>query len=240
MRSSTHYYVISLSVTTNTLYEAFRDTLIDIHNQGFPVDATTPVVGAGQTKDRSEHLRDSMRVVDRHFHHYYEQDSLSVVVTGEADVQTAFHSVTAHGGAIVGKVDGDFTKTSLHDLGKIVWPVVKEALSGLQDRALQDLDIATDARRICGLEAVGSLVTETAGATLLVEEDFHVRGSIRKTDGTVTVSPSVDLRDEIDDVVDALIEKVVEMSGHVVFMPSGSLGERDRIVLLLREEAEAR
>jgi hypothetical protein len=72
------------------------------------------------------------------------------------------------------------------------------------------------------------------GATLLVEEDYHVRGSISQTDESATISPNADVRDEIDDVIDMLIEKVLGSGGNVVFEPAGSLSKQGRIVLLLR------
>ncbi|UCH85511.1 MAG: hypothetical protein JSW50_07450, partial [Candidatus Latescibacterota bacterium] len=169
----------------------------------------------------------------QYFHHYYEQEPLSVVVVGQKEIQDVFASVTDHGSAIIGRIDGDFTRTSLHELGKIVWPVIKEAISGLRDQALRDLEIATDAQKVCGLTAVGRRVRETVSATLLIEEDYHVKGSISQTNGIATVSSNVDVRDEIDDVVDKLIENVLDTGGHVVFVPSGSLSEMDRIVLLL-------
>ena len=40
--------------------------------------------------------------------------------------------------------------------------------------------------------------------------------------------------DDHGDVVDAIIEKVLESGGSVVFAPSGSLTDRDKIVLLPR------
>lgn len=39
MPFSTHYYVLSLGTRTSTLFEAFRDALISVENQGFPVVA---------------------------------------------------------------------------------------------------------------------------------------------------------------------------------------------------------
>jgi hypothetical protein len=238
VRFSTHYYVISLNRQTTALFEAFRDTLIDVRNHGFPVSssaASTRTAGPGDSAGQDEGQRAFLRTVDEHFGHYYDQDPMIVVVTGEKELQTAFASVTTRPAAIVGRVDGDFSATSPRDLGKIVWPVVREAMSGSRERALRDLGIAADAEKICGVENVGRQMNGTAGATLIVEEDYHVRGSISEADGSVTISPNVDVRDEIDDVIDMLIEKILGSGGNVIFVPGGSLSELGRIVLLLRE-----
>jgi hypothetical protein len=239
VRLSTHYYVISLSLQSGSLFEAFRDTLIDIRNQGFPVNVPTPVPGHAGSQDRDGQLHEFLKIVDEHFGRYYEAEPLAVVVMGEQELQTAFTSVTTHGPAIVGRVEGDYTTTSPSDLGKIVWPVVKEAITGLRERALRDLETSADAQKICGLEAVGRRLGEAAGATLLVEESYHVRGSILELDGAAAVTSDVDVRDEIDDVVDMIIEKVLETGGNVIFVSSDSLSEMERIVLLLPEMHDA-
>jgi hypothetical protein len=243
VRFSTHYYVISLNRQTTALFEAFRDTLIDVRSQGFPVDAlcaSTPAAGSAGSSGEGDGVRAFLQVVDERFGHYYELEPMILVVTGEEELQTAFTSITTHSSAIVGRIEGDFGATSPRDLGKVVWPVVKEAMSGLRERALRDLEIAEDAEKICGLETVCRRVGETVGATLLVEEDYHLKGSISEADGSATILPTVDVRDEIDDVIDMLVEKVLGSGGNVVFVPNGSLNELGKIVLLLREKHGAR
>jgi len=42
----------------------------------------------------------------------------------------------------------------------------------------------------------------------------------------------VDIREIIDDAIDAIIEKVLSMDGKVVFLDSGSLIKFQRIVLI--------
>jgi hypothetical protein len=58
-------------------------------------------------------------------------------VVGAPEMQVAFSSVTAHGAAVVGRIEGDHTTTSARDLGQIVWPVVKEAMSGVLGRTMR-------------------------------------------------------------------------------------------------------
>jgi Bacterial archaeo-eukaryotic release factor family 3 len=160
-----------------------------------------------------------------------------LVVVGEAGMLSAFRSVTVHGTAILGYVDGDHTASSARDLGQIVWPVVREALSGFLGRALRDLAAsAGSGRATFGLEAVAALARKGVRGTLLVEDDFHQRGSLRRGNLTPVISPDVDVRDVMDDVVDAVIEKVLESGGDAVFTPGGSMKDRGRIVLLLRGE----
>ncbi len=235
MHLSTHYYIISLSERSNALFEAFRDTIIDIRNGGFPIELSPHVLEAVDSIDREERLREMLRIVDQHFGDSYRHDPLRLVVIGEKEMQDIFTSVTAYRSVIIGRIEGDYSTTSLHDLGKIAWPVVREAVSGLLDEAMRDLEIAAKARQtVCGLAAVSQMALAGVRATLLVEDDYHMRGSIQRTPQSLEISRDVDVMEELDDAVDMIIEKVLESGGNVVFAPSGSLHEMEKIVLLLR------
>jgi hypothetical protein len=232
---STHYYVISLNEHKNALYEAFRDEVIDIRNGGFPLEAPLGGRSGADSLDREGRLRQTLRTVDQLFGECYRQDPLGVVVTGAKELVALFTSVTAHRDIIIGHVEGDFSATSLHDLGKIVWSVVKEALSGVQNDTMHDLEIAEKAgRTVSGLDAVSRQALAGVNATLLVEDDYHMRGSIARTSQSLEISPEVDVMEELDDAIDMIIEKVLESGGNVVFAPNGSLYKQERIVLLLR------
>jgi hypothetical protein len=229
LRYSTHYYVLSLSTSTSSLFEAFRDSLIDVENQGFPVAGPARKPHAAEQAQQ----RELARTIDRCFGHYYTLDPLGLVVVGIPEMQSAFSSVTVHGTAIIGRIDGDHMATSARDLGQIVWPVVKEAMSGVLDRAMRDLDEFSGQGQVAsGLEAVARAAGREGRATLLVEADYHLRGSIQDTSGPPVMTPNVDIRETIDDVVDILIERVLESAGNVVFVPPGSLSAQEQIVLL--------
>lgn len=231
MHLSTHYYVLVLSSRTNTLFEAFRDCLIKIKNQGFPVVAPPPVLDAAVDSQ----LRDLARAVDECFDHYAAVEPLGLVVVGDERMQSAFMSVTKHKDAVIGRIDGNHTGTPARNLGQIVWPIVKEAISGVLDQAMRDLKALEGRGGITsGLEAVARVARRGVGATLLVEDDYHVRGSVDESSKSSIVSSDVDVRESIDDAVDAVIEVVLQSGGNVVFTPSGSLSDRNRIVLFRR------
>ena len=240
MRPSTHYYVLSLSEQHSNLYECFRDTLIDVHNQWFPVTSSTADERHGEI-DEISRLRDLLGAVERRFDRYYQEDPLHLIVVGEKRVRTLFESITAHRDAIAGFVDGDHTSTTLQDLGQIVWPIVKEAMTGLRETALRDVGLAAEAQRlIVGLEDVSLHSDVNAGSTLLVEEDYHVRGTFKRLGQTAILSTELDVRETMDDVVDVVIEKVLELGGRVIFMPTGSLKDQDRIALILAGAGDLR
>jgi hypothetical protein len=232
MTLNCHYYVLSLGMESSVLFEAFRDQMVEIRNQGFPVTQLPDLSATGS-------LPDLVRKVDGCLAHYHEPDPLGVVVVGSERLLSTFAAVTVHGPAVIGEVRGDHTATSPRDLGQIVWPVVKTAMSGEAQRALRNLAKAASAGgAVLGLEAVAGCVRKGSGGILLVEEDYHVRGSLDRTGRSPVVTSLVDVRDALDDAVDAVIEGALAAGGRVVFTPNGSLAEWGRIALLSRKEEE--
>lgn len=230
---SIHYYVLSLNERTSRLYEGFRDRLIEIRNTAFPFefspDAGNPVKPA--TGDVL--LQEFLGKMDRHFAHYYEQDPLRLVVAGKRKHLSMFEAVTAHKKTFIAVVEGDYADTSSHDLGKIVWPAVKEAMAGGKEKAMHDLKTAEAKQKVAsGIDSVTLSAESRRGTTLFVEEDYHVRGSIHEAGKSLVFSRDVDIREVLDDAVDAIIEKVLGMGGNVVFLDGGSLIEYQRIALM--------
>jgi len=230
---TTHYYVLSLGEQTSRLYEAFRDTLIDILNKGFPIASPAGISDTAEPGPGYNQLREFVRTADQHFDHYLRQDPLRLVVVGERKILSIFESVTSHKDVLIGVVEGDYAAISPHDLGKIVWPIVKEVMAGTGGKAVRDLEAAENSQNVAsGIDAVGHLAGSGAGDTLLVEEDFHMKGGIRKTDHSLIKAEDLDIREVIDDAVDAIIERVLEKGGNVIFLESGSLAKLQRIALV--------
>lgn len=232
MQRSIHYYVLSLSEKMNRLYEGFRDKLIDIQDTNFPFEIS---IDAGNPPSGDTQIRDFIQQTNQKFAHYYEQDPLRLVVLGEKNNLVIFEALTVHPDILIGMIEGDYAVTSPHDLGMIVWPVVKEAIGATNKNAMRDLAMAATVKKVVfGIEAVGQLAETETGATLFVEEDYHVKGSIHKTDQSLIISKHVNLLEVIDDVVDIIIEKVLKMGGTVSFLKSGSLITYERIALIMR------
>ena len=221
VKLSTHYYVLSLSDRTNRIYEAFRDTLIDIENTWFPLTSSR---SPSQPDLDDTQLRTLMQRVDHHFAHYYWQEPLAVVLAGSKRNQSMFASLTEYSGVIIGQTDGEHPATSLSDLGSIVWPIVKGVMASAGQRMERELEAASRAHNIAvGIDAVVQSVDAGVGATLPVEDGYRV-----------TPPESLSIVDDADNVVDVVIDKVLALGGNVIFVENGSLGKFQRIALILR------
>lgn len=221
VKLSTHYYVLSLSEHTTRLYEAFRDTLIDIENTWFPmVSSRSP----SQPDLNDAQLRTLLQRIDHHFAHYYTQDPLGVVVIGTSRDQAMFASLTAFSDVIIGTADGDHSTTSTRDLGRIVWPIVKSVMANAGEKVERDLEAATRASNLAvGIHAVVKSVDSGVGATLLVEDGYQVPPENNSS-----------LLDDVDNLVDVVIDKVLALGGNVIFVENGLLNKFQSAALILR------
>ena len=219
MNLSTHYYVLSLSEDTSRLYEGFRENLIDIDNTLFPVRSLK--VPFEDEMSESQH-KTLLGVLDDNFGEYFDREPLAMVLAGSASDREAFASMTRHARVIIGNTKSDHSDTSTSDLGHITWNIVKHVMAragGKIERQLDDAEREHNLR--VGIDAVSESVDSGHGATLLVEENYHVlaeRNALMLDD---------------DNVVDIVIEKVLALGGNVVFVAEGSLSGVDRIALIL-------
>lgn len=214
MKLSTHYYILSLSEHTTRLYEAFRDSVIDIQNTWFPFESSVhpshPALGDSQ-------LQTHLEAVDRHFGHYHQQEPLGVILAGTARHISAFSSVTAHRGVIIGRSEGDYSTKSPSELARLVWPLVKAAMAGAGNEA------NTHTHNVAvGIDSVGRSAHSGTGATLLVEVGYRVQPPA-----------NAPLDDDCDNAVDTVIDRVLAMGGNVLFSEDGSLSKFQRIALIL-------
>lgn len=233
MALSTHYYVLVLHSGGARLYEAFRDFLITIENESFPLGSAPLRAGS----PAPHFSRESVGVIDQAFGRCYDLEPLRLVVAGDGSMLSAFERETAHTEAIVGRIDGDLSNTAVDDLGRITWSLVKEGLSGVLDEAMRDLAIGeARGRATCGLENVARVLGPGREKILLVEEGYRRRGRFAASGGSPVVISEPDVRDTMDDAVDAVVEKVLGLGGRVVFAPNGSLDGCDRIALVTNDE----
>ena len=235
MQMSIHYYVLVLSDRNARLYEGFREKLIDIQNAKFPYAFPSQAESAAGMVRTEPQVQEDMLKTDKRFEHYFNQDPLQLVLVGEEQNLTAFAAFKNRQKIIIGTIEGDYDATSPQDLGKIVWPLIKETIAGKNRNALRELAAASKANQVVsGIEAVEYAVTTEPCATLFVEENYQVKGDIISGSHSLVLAEHVKLWDIIDDVVDLVIEKVLKMGGSVIFLNNGTLAKHDRIALIVQ------
>lgn len=245
LNRSPRYWVLALSEQPTRLFEATRDDLAELAD-GSPFPMTygerggegivprEPAINTSALRD--DFLRAFFRNVDAALGAYMADDPLPLAVVGVDRSQSFFREVTRHGGQIVTTVTGGHDKTPAHELGRLVWPLVKESLAAERQAIFGDLNAAVGAQRSSStLYEVWRFAQEGRGATLVVEEGYHEpavldeRGMLRPPQEGADAGPR-----HLDDAVDEVIATVLTKGGRVVFVDDGTLAAHSRIALILR------
>ena len=240
MNRSPRYWVLALSEQPTRLFEGVRETLVEVRGGGFPMVHTGP--GGDQalpemtdkSKIEAEYHRQFFRRVDQALAAFTKADPLPVCVVGVERWLAYFQNVSDRKD-VVATVTGNHDQTPPHELGKLVWPALADALSVKRGRALDALDAAIGAQRFAsGLGEAWRRAQEGRGALLLVEQDYHQAAHLDEAAGQLHLvdadDPSVNMADAVDD----LIELVLAKQGDVVFVDDGALEGHQRVALTLR------
>jgi hypothetical protein len=242
LNHSARYWVLALSEKPTRLYEGYDHHLTEIEERGFPMihegpggEAPLPGgFGIRRSAHRDERHRQFFRKVDDTLKPFLADDPLPLIVVGVDRYHAFFNEVSAHTIAVVGRITGSYDKTSSHELGKLVQPLVDKYRDEKRKEALEQLERAVGERKfVSTIGEVWRLANEGRGDILLVEEDLHYPG--RMDDNGVLVraddpaAPNV-----MDDAVDEIIETVLNKQGRVVFVENGQLEKHRRIAMVLR------
>jgi hypothetical protein len=240
MNRSPRYWVLALSEQPTRLFEGVRETLVEVRGGGFPMVHGGP--GGSQalpklidkSKYEDEHHQQFFRKVDQALAAFTKADPLPICVVGVERWLSHHRSVTSHKD-IVASVTGNHDQTPPHELGKLVWPAVADALAAKRGRALDALDAAIGAQRFAsGLGEAWRRAQEGRGALLLVEQDYHQAARLDEAAGQLHLVDADDPSANMADAVDDLIELVLAKQGDVVFVDDGVLEGHQRVALTLR------
>ena len=243
LNRSPRYWVLVLGEKPTRLYEATRETLVEITEGGFPLTHTGPGgeaplpggFGIRKSAYRDERHRQFFRQVDAALRSFLLKDPLPLVMVGVDRFRAFFNEVSDHKDAILTSVTGSHSKTSAHKLGELVWPPTRQALAESRKKYLAELEQAIGERKfVSTIGEVWRLAQEGRGRLLLVEEDYHAPARIDKSGLHLEKADDPATPDVLDDAVDEVIQTVLEKQGQVVFVDNGALEQHRRVALVLR------
>lgn len=237
------YWTIVLSEKPTRLFEATREDLIEVQDGGFPITHAGPGgeeslpggFGVQKSAYRDEYHRKFFRQIDAALKPFLAEDPLPLAIVGVDRFLAFFGEVTGHKGFILATLQGSHDKTSPHELGKLVWPLVKAGLAEERQKVFAELETAIGERKfVSTVGEVWRLAHEGRGRLLLVEEDFHYPARVDESGSHLIPADDPDAPEVMDDAVDEIIELVLSKQGKVVFVDNGKLETHGRIALILR------
>jgi hypothetical protein len=232
-----------LSEKPTRLYDGARDSLEEHVGDGFPrvhkgpggATALPGGQGINAASVRQTMHMEFFRHVDEALGQVLAQDPTPVVIVGVQRYLGYFHKLTRHADRIIGTLEGSHDKTPVHELGKLVWPRVREHLDAAAQAQIGQLDVAQNAGRLAsGIVQTWRAAAEGRGDHLIVEQDYQVPGTLDDTGLTLTLADDATAPGVIDDVVDELIELVIAKGGQVTFVNNGGLDKHQHVALTLR------
>lgn len=243
MNRTIRYWVLVLSEKPTRLYEGTQADLIEITEGGFPMVHDGPGgelplpggFGIRRSAYRDEYHRKFFRQVDAALNKYMNEDPLPLVIVGVDRYLAFFNEVSNHKESIIASLTGNHDTTSPHELGRLVWPLVKTAKAKERQHVLIHLDNAVKERNVAsGINEVWRAANAGDGHLLIVEDDYHQAVSL-SADGKSVISAADSSGQEIiDDVVDEIIETVLHNQGKVIFVDPGQLATHQKIALILK------
>ncbi len=242
LNHSMRYWVLALSEKPTRLYEGFNHNLTEIEEGGFPMihegpggEAPLPGgFGIRRSAHRDERHRQFFRKVDSALKPILADDPLPLIVIGVDRNLAFFNEVSAHTSAVIGRITGSHDKTSPHELGKLVQPLIESHRDEKRREALEQLARAVSERKfVSTIGEVWRLAREGRGDLLLVEEDFHYPARLDEK-GVLVRADDPSAPGVMDDAVDEIVDTVLDKQGRVVFVENGKLEEHRRIAMILR------
>lgn len=236
------YRVLSLSEKPTRLFEGSRDDLAEITAGKFPMTHSLPGgetrlsggLGVNTSLQEDRYHEQFFRAVDQEFDKVSKDDPLPLAVLG-VDRYLAFFRQVSTKNDVVAEIKGNYDHLSAHEMGKLVWPAVEEALAGRRAKVFDQLDSAVGAGKVAS--TIGEAwrnAHEGRGALLLLEEGFHAPARLSEDGMNILVSDQPEDLEVMDDAADVIVEEVLQKGGRVVFVPDGSLKDHGRVALILR------
>lgn len=226
------YLLTVLSEHGTRLFVGQKEHLNEIHAYGFPFSIENVTAEANPSQDishvRDQIVTDKMRDVSQALAEVQQQIPAPLVVAGVDRNIGHFKDGAAHSGQVMLYIHGGHNSDNAHELGKAVWPQVKEALGAEREKVFEELGHAKGNHLfVGGLNEVWQAAVDGRAELLVVEEDLHIPAKVGEDGRKLTEIAVSEAKGEnaYEDIVDEMIEKVLAAGGRVKFVDHGSLAD---------------
>lgn len=244
MNRMSRYWVVALSEQPTRLFEATRDSVLEVTEFGFPMemdgfgrDRGAQGLRLSEGAYRDEHHRKFFRSVVDGVIEARKVDEMPVAVIGVDRYIAFFRELFPQADAIIGAVNGNYDHATAHEIGQVIWPEARQGFIDKRQQALDELGAAVGARRfVSTVGEVWEYAHDGRGAVLVVEQSFQYPARVSEDGRRITkVEPDqITAPDVVDDVVDEIIEAVMLQGGRVEFVDDGALADHRGIALITR------
>jgi len=172
---------------------------------------------------------------DEYLHHYL-QNSEVLVLCGMRPYVSAFVNRSVHAGNIVSVLYGNYNRFSESDFSAMVWPTIK---AFVDEKTIDELNEFNEkigeGMTEEGIVDVWEAVAAGRGETLLVENNFQVKGFVEDQNSwQLHLHSSRHLCTELQDAVNDLLDTALNQNCRIVFLEDGMLKRNQQVALVTR------
>ena len=247
------YFLLVLTEKDAKLYQGTLDDLEEVVDKNFPMafeqayEYNKPSRGSSYTGDAflKDVERDKSQIEELHYEGLlkglddvlssYLVEEIPLLIAGASKDVAYYQKITRHLHT-AGELEGNYTHTSLKELGVQSWELMKKHLD--QEKQLL-VELWKEKRGqgygVSGLAMCWQAAKEGRAFKLLVEKDFVVPGYLRiGEDYPLLLEPPAESHTVLPDVVNSLMEVVVEKGGKIVPLENGALLNYGGVVMITR------
>jgi len=235
------YYVLVLGDKAAQIFSGVRDNLSECKTEDFPVfNKFRQMLDEAETTHTNDRLvnniektRNYLREVDKEFKKI-NTDLYPLAIAGVEENISVFKDVRNNNN-IIAALKGSYDKTSVSELGKLIWAEVKKGFAEKRKQVLKQLDEAVGYKKAAmGIDEVWKTANEGRGVVLIVETNYQYPAKLDEIGMQLVPVEPDNGPDIMDDAVDEVIEIVLNKGGKVYFVENGVLSRFNGIAMILR------
>ena len=242
------YWVVCVSEAPSRLLEGFGQELKEVVDDNLPTYYIGPekighfdpnvVERPDYDQLKDEYLKKYYRMFDDLIFERIQRSDMPVIVVGTAKNLSLFMDAARSARFVAGRVEGNHVSHPVHELSKLVWPVIEDKMKKERDNALSELEEAIGKNRYtAGLQSVWEMAFNGRIATLFVERNHSTPAYLSADHSklyTGNDEPDNDQLVKVEDAVDDAIENVIKSNGKVHFLSEGRLKDHEKIAGITR------
>lgn len=236
---SEEYFILLLSQSGVTLYNAINDGIIDEYrNEDFPFPESRYYNADADRESDSKYLDDLVREflneVDKAVVKVYNETGLHCVAICTEDNYSRLMQVADIPKIYHGYANIDYNKTETHNIVKQSWEIVKELQSKRRKKAISEMKEAVgNGNVLTDLQDIYQASIDGRGDLLIVHQDF-AQSVLMTSDRTFDLATDATQPLVIDDITSIIAWNVISKKGRAFFTMQDEIKDLGKIVLKTR------
>jgi len=236
---SEEYYILLLSQSSVSLYNAINDGIIDeVENEFFPIlenrQYSSNPERVSDSKRMDDLVREYLNKIDKAVVQMNSETGLHCVVICTEDNYSRLMQVADKPSVYIGYASIDYNDTEKHTIAAQGWELVENLQHDRRTKAIEEIKEAVGQDAVLtDLQEIFQASIDGRGDLLIVHQDFS-QPVLMTGERTFKLTDDKTEDDAIDDITSNIAWSVLSKSGRVFFTGQDEIKELGNIVLKTR------